>query len=406
VISSFRWFVAGALVALSLAAPSRAVAQEDASPSNDGTPVRFGDRGEWVLGGSTSLGAHYDTRSNLGVSSFAASGSLGADRFVQRNLSLGLELGAAYSRAQVAFPGAGLAHQGTSWVRVGPRIGVNLPLAERFSFFPRLTLGVEWRRDEFPFVAIDSPFGTVSDGSLPDSITRSSVGVWASVYAPVLVHVGPHFFVGAGPRAYVSSLDAEPRVIGGVALEVGGHWGGAAEEASNAPDEETGPHLGDAGTLLLTNGLVLDASMRKYRSGNAITEISVEPGVDYFVARRVSLGFEAALTHQAGSGSNVDLIEAGPRVGVVVPLGRHLALYPRLTVGVGHVDASYESSTPGPAAYAWVGADAPFVVDVAPRFFVGFGPRFVQEVWRHFDSGYSGDRLTRIAAQGLLGGWI
>jgi hypothetical protein len=397
---------------IAVTAPASAQESSTVAPA-----ASFGAPGQWVLGGATSLGVSHDSHSDTSLSAFEVAGSLGVDLFVARNVSLGLDLGAGYSSAHTYVAGAtGSFDRNTAWVSLGPRVGFHVPLGDRFSFYPRLGAGIAWRRDFVPLVIVDPGAGTVVDSNFPsDGFARSSIGPWASLYAPVLYHLGPRFFVGFGPRVYASFADdptpqvEHPRVQAGLALEVGGTWGGEPEAPATEPprDEPVVERYGTQGSVVLTNALGLSAQVSTYTTSSALTSFDVSPSFDYFVASNVSLGVGATFSHAGRSdGYHDDVYEAAPRVGFAVPLGRHVTLHPKLSIGAGSRSSSSSTAEQESRTYVWGGLSAPVLVDVAPHFFVGFGPVLVQEIFRKYERGYSGERLTRIAADGVLGGWF
>jgi len=175
----------------------------DADPDDDAAPVRwkpFGERGEVVLRGSASIGWNGDQ--TLGFWSAGVSASAGIDVFVARQFSIGVAASGAYTRAQTNAPSE-------TWnASVRPEIGWNAPIAERFSFYPTMSLGL----------------GVSSAGSS----TKFDLDVGA--YLPVLYHFAPHVFAGFGPTVDVVLLDAQNPSVQldgrsasvGAALSVGG----------------------------------------------------------------------------------------------------------------------------------------------------------------------------------------
>ncbi len=121
----------------------------------------FGSKGTISPGGS------------IGLSYFASGGP--KDVFVSLNPEMlvfvadGLAVGGAI---QIAFTSA----SSTITYGLAPTIGWNLWLGDRVSIFPRASLRSTW----------------VSDTGRPVIVT-------AQAFAPFLLHVAPHFFLGFGP---------------------------------------------------------------------------------------------------------------------------------------------------------------------------------------------------------------
>ncbi|RKG93432.1 hypothetical protein D7V97_39970 [Corallococcus sp. CA053C] len=159
-----------ALVA-GLAVSASAMAAEEPSLNSDpGKASAFGQPGQVVISQELSGFLGYNTGDEI----FQVRLEPSADYFLQQNLSVG-----ASALVQLGFGDATIVALG-----VLGRVGYNLPLAERVSFWPKVGFGIRF-------------------GHIPDN---SDVAFVLDVNAPILFHVTPHFFVGAGPqmRALIS----------------------------------------------------------------------------------------------------------------------------------------------------------------------------------------------------------
>jgi len=109
--------------------------------------VAFGAAGQWaLLGSSTSLGVSGQEFSNSDARQFNVGGEVGFDAFVARNFSIGPDVEGGYTVRQ-GYSSTALQKGTEASVSIGARFGVNVPLSAAFSWFPRLTVGVEWTHE-------------------------------------------------------------------------------------------------------------------------------------------------------------------------------------------------------------------------------------------------------------------
>jgi hypothetical protein len=183
-----------------------------AEPANVGPPSalarhRFGDPGRTAISGALSASIGH-----LGYASGPASSTnLGVepalDYFVVRNVSLG---GSAFVR--YSDETSGLALTVKSWsTGLNARVGVNAWIDDRFSFWPKLSVGVfrTWSSFSIPGPPGAAGFFGTIDGrpvALGPGTTYTENALAAELYAPLLFHVTSHLFVGFGPDAFVDLL--------------------------------------------------------------------------------------------------------------------------------------------------------------------------------------------------------
>jgi hypothetical protein len=170
-----------ALVLAVVTAPRAARAQELAPPTaatsapSGGTASAsppassFGMAGTWVVSvqsfnaGSATPSFFFAKQASGGSRLFIQPG---LDYFIGNGISVGGVVGFGYTSGS----------PNTTVVNLGARAGFNQGLTEHVSFWP--TIGV--------------------DGSYIHNTGSSSTAA-LEVFAPFLYHVGPHFFLGAGP---------------------------------------------------------------------------------------------------------------------------------------------------------------------------------------------------------------
>jgi hypothetical protein len=125
-------------------------------------------------------------------------GEIQGSYFVIPNLSIGIGVGAAYLKATKPEKTQTVAGKdyttpevttSTTVLRLGPRIGYNIELSDSVSLWPQL--GIDYR-----YLSSKSS----ASGSPDTKDSTSALGV--SIYAPIMLHPIPGFFVGAGPSLY------------------------------------------------------------------------------------------------------------------------------------------------------------------------------------------------------------
>jgi hypothetical protein len=391
----------------------------------------FGSRGQTVLtaasGGANGAGISYESYSGSAATYFNASFEAGLDYFVVDHLSIGFDLSADYTNSTGYGADSSLVSTKSTSLEGGVRFGAELPLGETFSFYPRLTLGLVDSRQSESLVA-GSALSTAGD-TVASPVT-SHVGPWINLFAPLLVHPTPHFFLGVGPRinhTFADTIGAPVGVSGqatrfGASFVLGGWWGG--DETAIAPTEppasrtERQRRFGDRGTFVIsdaTDGYALSSSYAGTKASNV--SVLVEPGFDYFFANHLSIGLELWATYGKtvgfdANGNQVVDTSSGfglaPRVGVEVPILDALSWYPRASIGFG--PSSFDETSNGnqnqhTTARIFVSLDAPLLVHVARHFFVGAGPTAYRELSDTDQNGYS-NQATQFGASGIVGGWL
>jgi hypothetical protein len=108
------------------------------------------------------------------------------DFFVIAHLSVGVSLSGTYnSGTGIDSTTGGQVSYSTHSFSAAPRIGVDIPLGTQTSLWPTASMG----------------FGleSYSESEGLNSNDQNETYVWVALYAPVLVHLAPHFYVGFGP---------------------------------------------------------------------------------------------------------------------------------------------------------------------------------------------------------------
>jgi hypothetical protein len=163
----------------------------------------------------------------------------------------------------------------------------------------------------------------------------------------------------------------------------------AHARVAGAQDEEPArvARFGDVGQIVLTSAAVVGIEYERIDNADFSTlGITFAPGVDWFVADRLSIGVGVGVTYfetRNGPASFTSTsFGAGPRIGWAARLGERVTFYPRLGVSASsiHTTVDFGSFEPEPSAssstktIAAISCFAPLLFPLSPSFFVGFGP--------------------------------
>jgi hypothetical protein len=394
---------------------------------------RFGDAGEVVITADSSIGISSTAFSQSDATRFSVGFSPGLDYFVIRHFSVGVDVNVAYANDRSYGADGSLVETGITTVSGGARLGLDLPLGDVVSFYPRLTLGVESLHRESKVVVGRS----LSVASIPiGAPSETLVGPWVSVFAPILLHPTTHFFVGAGPALFheFGKANADPSIGGERTsivgrMVVGGWWGGddAAESRATSVDGPGAPppnrhaaRFGDRDVWVLSGELGASLARATYGGvSSSVTSYSISPSFDYFVAPHVSLGLGGFLGHSSTDALRADgpkvqydftTLEAVGRLGVDIPLSSALSLYPRASLAVGRTSYD-EKSGSDESKFAVInvtaGLYAPLLVHFAQHAFGGFGPSVSHDLSNQVEDLHAPNNLaTTIGARLIVGGWL
>jgi hypothetical protein len=144
---------------------------------------RFGSKGQIAVSSDTGFSISNTSVSGIDGSSTQIVLRPAVDYFVMDYLSVGGFVGVEYT----STPGGS-----ASSVSIGPRVGYNLPLSERLSFWPKLGFAIA-RTSQTDEGAV-LPGGTIVGGDDEDNTS-----VQLNIFAPLMFHPVQHFFLGLGP---------------------------------------------------------------------------------------------------------------------------------------------------------------------------------------------------------------
>jgi len=386
---------------------------------------RFGEPGEIVISGDSSIGVSSTEYSDSKASAFNVSFAPAVDVFVVRGLSVGVDVNLRYSSSNFYGADGKLTFTGVTTLAGGSRLGFNVPLGDLVSWYPRVTIGLESVRLEVQQAKTTSKFD-----SRPSQSTDT--GLFVSAFAPLLVHPKPHFFVGVGPSVLHKFGGPEggpqigvERTTIAARFVVGGWWGGPEAAPEIAPPlpspifpARVAPRFGASREWVFTGELGGAIAQTARTGAGESTLVSFVPGFDYFVGGRISLGMSATaassktiLTTPSGDRMTNDasLLAAGVRIGVDYPFSSLFSFYPRLSVSAGREsfdERSGSSRYRGSTTVVTFGLYAPILVHVATHAFVGLGPSLAHDVIRRPDDRDVDNIATRVGGSLLVGGWL
>ncbi|HEY1816019.1 MAG TPA: hypothetical protein VGG74_26910 [Kofleriaceae bacterium] len=425
-----------AIVVTCVVAPRRVSAQVDEidpselppMPAMEPPTAPFGAPGEIAISGTSGLGASYTHFSDSRAGSLGLSFAPAVDVFVARHLSVGVSAAIAYNDQRGYGADGSLVDTTTTTISAGARVGVDLPIVNVLSFWPRLIVGYEYVQQSEQ--AVDG--GTTSVGASPlgySTTTRN--GPWAQLVLPLTLHVAPHVFAGFGPSIFREFLAAQggpdiggERTTVGAFLDVGGWFGGPTPPADpdDVPQTIVVRRFGSAHDFVINNAVVLQGAWSGYDGTNSSTKtFEIQPGVDFFVLEHLSVGISLLGTYNSGTGIDsttggpvsysTHSFSAAPRVGVDIPLGTYTSLWPTASMGFGlesYSESETTSSNDENETYVWVALYAPVLVHLAPHFYVGFGPSVSTDLSRSItypgSSASTQNRSTNVGAGFTVGG--
>ena len=196
-----------------VAEPVPAAAPPPSAPAADDTAAGFGLAGQLAISGDLQATVLHESVSMGGGSATAVQIQPSLDYFVAPNVSVGGALTISHGSSGSSSGSINTSSSSTS-IGIAARAGYNLHLAPMISFWPQLQLG--YVHSSFSAGGMDSSGYTFS----------------LAIFAPLLVHIAPHLFVGIGP---VFSTDLISKVEGndnakttdiGITSVVGGYFGG------------------------------------------------------------------------------------------------------------------------------------------------------------------------------------
>jgi hypothetical protein len=373
---------------------------ERPAPEPPRRPARFGSAGQVVITGAWVMGVGYDGRDDSSITNFVVNVSPSIDFFPATGLSIGGEIDFVYSARKSPILLGGTVEefeQKTLLFGLGPRIGYAIAFSDHVSLWPQVGCGLA-----YVSVTQKQPSASPTTFATPfQTNDRSSTIEWISMYAPLLFHPAPNFFIGIGPSFYYQFEDAgsAPEQLAhttvGARAVVGGYWGGESSKQEPTASPRPVERFGSAGQLVVTSesGASI-AHTSAIKGGGTTTTVTLVPGLDWFVVDHFSVG--ASFELATNSSAVVDrTIAFGPRLGADIPFSASFSLFPRAMFLFGDEHASDTSS-----ALVSVDLFAPLLFHATDHLFVGFGPYVERDLKRR-----AGNH-TQVGGSLVIGGWF
>jgi hypothetical protein len=366
----------------------------------------FGARGQTVITTNATANVSW-TRYDSGA--IFASANLGPsfDYFVAKNFSLGADANAGFNLTH-GYDAFGMINQTTVVsTNLTVRAAANIRFDRFVSWWLRFDAEVAWYQ------------ATAAAGP-----STAQTGVELTLFAPLLLHLRSHFFVGFGPAiAHAFSTPANALGKEGTTLSlhsiVGGAFGGDAErERSRNVKPVQWRRFGDEQVIAISGDA--DVAHTWYQNTpNDFTTLAASAAADYFVFDHVSVGLGVSTSYARTTGNDLATsntfvdeewsVAIAPRVGFEIPLTSHFSLYPVASLGVGLTGQTISESGSVNAATSvevFLSGSVPVLYHVAPHFFFGFGPLISYTLVNQDLMYQTQNHAFSVGAALTVGGWL
>jgi len=190
----------GVTLVIGLALPTWTSAQDPTRDTGGGPSRVFGESGQLALSSDVALLIQHSSQDATTIQ-FAPA----ADFFVTRNFSVGGTIAIDYVAAKDST---------TTRFSIGPRVGYNVAFTDNLGVWPKL--GFSYSHTN---VSTDLPVG---DKETDLVASASGDHITLNLFAPVMFHPVPHFFVGFGPFLDVDLSGKNKTTTFGGRLTLGG----------------------------------------------------------------------------------------------------------------------------------------------------------------------------------------
>ncbi len=176
------------------------------------------------------------------------------------------------------------------------------------------------------------------------------------------------------------------------------------------PTEAREVVFGQSKQLVVMGTSTVLLSRWSYAGQSDGVSMSLAPEIDYFVLDHFTLGGAVGMayfTSSAGVSSTSQSFFVAPRVGYQIALGRTVSIWPHIGPSYSAARTEFDYGEYRSHALGVVGS-IPVLVQLAPHFFVGGGPRIDAE-WRKQTVGgvYAMNQdSVSIGVMSVVGGWI
>jgi hypothetical protein len=155
----------------------------------------------------------------------------------------------------------------------------------------------------------------------------------------------------------------------------------------------SGGDFGSAGQLVISDDLSGSIGYRSVSGPGDAFFINLSPAADYFLKDNLSLGGFVTLNTAFRSGDDPLTVGLGVRAGYNIPMSSTVSVWPRLGLSVEHTNELL-----GDRTFLEISLTAPFLVHLAPHFFVGGGPGLITQL--------GDDTVATLQVSTIVGGYF
>jgi hypothetical protein len=191
--------LSGLIVCAALILPSLAFAQDPTKDTGGGPARVFGDTNQIAISSDAALEIQHSSQRVTTISFSPA-----ADFFIAKNISVGGALLFEYDKA---------GSSDATRFGIGPRVGYNYAFTDMLGIWPKIG---------FSYSHTSRSTDTAAGPGTTLTLSRSGNAFTLNLFAPVMFHPVPHFFVGFGPFLDTDLGGSDKVTTYGLKLTIGG----------------------------------------------------------------------------------------------------------------------------------------------------------------------------------------
>ncbi len=164
--------------------------------------------------------------------------------------------------------------------------------------------------------------------------------------------------------------------------------------AQEVEKHASGGNFGSTGQVVISNDLTGSIGYRSISGPGDAFFINLNPAADYFLKENLSLGGFVTLATSFQSGPDPLTVGLGVRAGYNIPMSQTVSVWPRLGLAVEHTSEALVADR----TFLEISLTAPFLVHLAPHFFVGGGPGLITQL--------GDDTVATLQVSTIVGGYF
>jgi len=153
--------------------------------------------------------------------------------------------------------------------------------------------------------------------------------------------------------------------------------------------------FGAAGQIVISSDFAADIGYTSVSGPGDRFLIDLRPSLDYFLKENLSLGGSVYLGTAFQRGDDPLLVGVGIRGGYNISLNESVSVWPKLGLAVVNSD-NFDNF--GDRTFLEVSLSAPFLVHLAPHFFLGAGPELITQL--------GDDTVATLHVKAVVGGYF